>query len=48
MPAEERDELAALNHSITSSAMAYMPGGMVRFRAFAALRLITSRTWSAG
>src|SRR5262249_46651535 len=36
---EHRDELAAL-HSMTSSAMASMPGGMVRPSAFALLRLM--------
>src|SRR5262249_23232486 len=39
--AEQRDELAAL-HSITSSAMASKPGGMVRPSALAVLRLITN------
>src|SRR5262249_53786294 len=39
--ANERDELASL-HSITSSAMASTPGGIVRPSAFAVLRLITS------
>src|SRR5262249_49925862 len=43
--AEQRDERAALHlrgHSITSSAMASTPGGIVRPSAFAVLRLITS------
>src|SRR6516164_4975281 len=40
--AEQRDELAALHHSITSSAMASTPGGMVRPRVLAVLRLMTS------
>src|SRR5262249_43513422 len=39
--AEQRDELAPL-HSITSSAMASMPGGIVRPSILAVLRLITS------
>src|SRR5262249_41200808 len=39
--AEERDERAA-PHSITSSAIAKTPGGIVRPSALAALRLITS------
>jgi len=34
--AEERDELAAPYHSITSSAMASRPGGKVRLSSFAA------------
>src|SRR5262249_53997126 len=38
---ERRDELAPF-HSITSSAMASTPGGMVRPRALAVLRLITN------
>jgi hypothetical protein len=49
--AEKRDRLAAIDprdHSITSSAMANTPGGMVRPRAFAVLRLITSSNWLAG
>src|SRR5262249_14741229 len=40
--AEEGDELATAAHSITSSAMASTPGGIVRPSAFAVLRLITS------
>src|SRR5262249_54003950 len=43
--AEERDELAALdccNHSITSSAIASTPGGIVTPSVLAVLRLITS------
>src|SRR5262245_53276229 len=40
--AEQRDELAPPDHSITSSAMASTPGGMVRPSALAVLRLITS------
>src|SRR6516165_5179319 len=40
--AEERYELAARNHSITSSAMASRPGGKVRPNALAVLRLITN------
>src|SRR5262249_48317478 len=40
--AEQRDELAALHHSITSSAPASRVGGMSRPSAFAVLRLITS------
>src|SRR5262249_53161410 len=40
--AEERDELASLDHSITSSASASTLSGRARPRAFAALRLITS------
>src|SRR5262245_20255071 len=39
--AEERDELPA-DHSITSSARPSRVGGMVRPRAFAVFRLITS------
>src|SRR5262245_63492735 len=39
--AEQRDERAA-PHSITSSAMASRPGGMVRPSALAVLRLITN------
>src|SRR6516164_4474747 len=38
--AEQRDELAA-SHSITSSAMASMPGGIVRPSVLAVLRLMT-------
>src|SRR5262249_39112162 len=38
---EQRDELAAF-HSITSSAMASTPGGMVRLSVLAVLRLITN------
>src|SRR5262249_49779082 len=40
--AEKRYELAAAAHSITSSAMASSPGGMVRPSALAVLRLITN------
>src|SRR5262252_8623409 len=40
--AEERDELAPLHHSITSSARASRVGGTVRAIAFAALMLMTS------
>src|SRR5262249_29710180 len=40
--AEQRDELAPPDHSITSSARASSAGGMVRPRALAALRLITN------
>jgi len=39
--AKERDKLAAL-HSMTSSAMERTPGGMVRPRTFAVLRLIAN------
>src|SRR5262245_14099120 len=39
--ADKLDELAPF-HSITSSAIARMPGGMVRLNALAVLRLITS------
>jgi len=49
--AEKGYELAPQNHSISSSAIANTPGGMVRFRAFAALRLITSSNligWKTG
>src|SRR6516225_2839814 len=38
---DQRDEVAPL-HSITSSAMASTPGGIVSPRAFAALRLMTN------
>src|SRR6516164_3247796 len=40
--AHERDELAPLHHSITSSASASRVGGTVRPSVFAVLRLITS------
>src|SRR5262249_20704911 len=40
--ADERDECAALHHSITSSAIASSVGGTVRPSALAAFRLITS------
>jgi thiaminase (transcriptional activator TenA) len=40
--AEERDELTAAAHSITSSAMASSPGGKLRPNALAVLRLITN------
>src|SRR5262245_36321127 len=40
--AEKRDELAAPDHSITSSARASRVGGTVRPSAFAVFRLITS------
>src|SRR5262249_62171144 len=40
--AEEGDELAATDHSITSSAIAITPGGIVRPSALAVLWLITS------
>ena len=40
--ADKRDELAALDHSITSSARASSVGGISTPRAFAVLRLITS------
>src|SRR5262245_35476247 len=40
--AEQRDERAALHHSITSSAVASSDGGISRPNAFAVLRLITS------
>src|SRR5262249_33571758 len=40
--AEQRDELAAFHHSITSSARASSVGGTSRPRALAVLRLITS------
>jgi hypothetical protein len=39
--AEQRDELAPL-HSITSSAMASIPGGKLKPNALAVLRLITN------
>src|SRR6266704_2475262 len=38
--AEQRDELAAPDHSITSSAATSRPGGTVRPSAFAVLRLM--------
>src|SRR5476649_1149925 len=41
-PANQRDELAAADHSITSSARASSVGGMVRPSALAVLRLIPS------
>src|SRR5262249_1691051 len=41
-PAEQRDELAAFHHSITSSAAACSVSGTVRPSALAVLRLITS------
>ena len=44
--AKKRDELAP-SHSITSSARASSIGGISRPSAFAVLRLITARTWSA-
>src|SRR5262249_42242026 len=40
--AEQRDELAAPHHSITSSAIASSPGGKLRPNALAVLRLITN------
>src|SRR5262249_14089331 len=40
--AEQRDELAALHHSITSSASESTSGGTVRPSALAVLRLITN------
>src|SRR5262249_59522027 len=40
--AEQRDELAALHHSMTSSARASRLSGTVRPSAFAVFRLITS------
>src|SRR5262245_4645692 len=40
--AEQRDELAARDHSITSSAIASSLSGISRRKAFAVLRLITS------
>src|SRR5262249_22206327 len=40
--AEQRDEIAPPNHSITSSARASSDGGTVRPSALAVLRLITS------
>src|SRR5712672_2752282 len=40
--AEQRDELAAAAHSITSSTMASSPGGKLRPNALAVLRLITN------
>src|SRR5262245_51013917 len=40
--AEQRDEVAPLHHSITSSATARSPGGTVRPSVLAALRLITN------
>jgi hypothetical protein len=40
--AEQRDELAPLHYSMTSSAMASTTGGIVRPRALAVLRLMTS------
>ena len=49
--AEERDERASSNHSITSSASARIRGGNSKFIAFAALRLITSSNlvgWMTG
>src|SRR5262249_50681663 len=41
-PSEQRDEVAARDHSITSSARASSAGGTSRPRAFAVLRLIRS------
>src|SRR6266702_5491254 len=41
-PAEQRDELAPLHHSITSSARASSVGGTSRPSALAVLRLMTS------
>src|SRR6516225_5957282 len=49
--AEQRDELATAAHSITSSAMARMPGGTVRPIALAVLRLRTNSNfvdWTTG
>src|SRR5262249_36274409 len=49
--AKQRDELAALDHSITSSARASSVGGMSRPSALAVLRLITSSSavgWMTG
>src|SRR5262249_30609347 len=43
--AEQRDELAASHHSITSSARARSVSGTVRPSAFAVLRLITSSSF---
>src|SRR5262249_3366848 len=40
--AEQRDELAAAGHSITSSAIASRPGGKLSPNALAVLRLITN------
>src|SRR5215467_10949871 len=40
-PAEQRDELAASHHSITSSAVASRVGGTVRPNALAVMRLMT-------
>jgi hypothetical protein len=40
--AKERDQIAPPHYSITSSAMASMPGGTVRPSALALLRLMTS------
>src|SRR5262249_10402014 len=42
-PAEQRDELAPADHSITSSATASSLSGIARPRALAILRLIKSR-----
>jgi hypothetical protein len=44
---EQRDELAAMNHSITSSARESSVAGMSRPSVFAVLRLMTSSTHSA-
>src|SRR5262245_46607704 len=49
--AEQRDEVAALHHSITSSAMASSPGGKLRPNTLAVLRLITNSNlvdWMTG
>ena len=40
--AEQGDELAAPDHSITSSAIASTPGGMVRPSTLAVFKLMTS------
>src|SRR5262249_25489172 len=41
-PAEQRDEVAPPDHSMTSSAMARTPGGIVRPSVLAVLRLMTN------
>src|SRR5262245_14813607 len=46
-PAEQRDELAALHHSMTSSARASSAGGTVRPSALAVLRFTESSSLPA-
>src|SRR6516165_2797419 len=45
--ADERDELAALHHSITSSARPSSGSGIVRPRTLAVIRLMISSTFTA-